>query len=85
MPDPNNRYDLTAARTHGRPGREIRPRSLTVDIHSHVLIPGAADYVRPHLTPDPRTSLYAEETRILTPQAGRGPDTEPDRSGVADA
>ena len=66
MADPNNRYDLTAARTHGRPGREIRPRSLTVDIHSHVQVPAAADYARPHQTPDPRASVYTEETRILT-------------------
>lgn len=66
MPDPNNRYDLTAARTHGRPGREIRPRSLTVDIHSHVQVPAAADCVRPHQKPDPRSSVYTEDTRILT-------------------
>jgi aminocarboxymuconate-semialdehyde decarboxylase len=66
MADPNNRYDLTAARIHGRPGREIRPRSLTVDIHSHVQVPAAADYTRPHQQPDPRASVYSEETRILT-------------------
>jgi aminocarboxymuconate-semialdehyde decarboxylase len=66
MADPNNRYGLTAARTHGRPGREIRPRSLTVDIHSHVQVPAAATYARPHQTPDPRARVYTEETRILT-------------------
>ena len=66
MADPNNRYNLTAARAHGRPGREVRPKSLTVDIHAHVLIPAAAEFVRPHLQPDPRAAAYAEETRILT-------------------
>lgn len=66
MADPNNRYDLTAARKHDRPGRDIRPSSLTVDIHSHVLVPAAATYVRPHATPDPRAGLYTEETRVLT-------------------
>ena len=66
MPEPNNRYDLTAARAHGRPGREIRPASLTLDIHSHVIVPAAAEYVRPHLKPDPRSAFYSEETRILT-------------------
>jgi aminocarboxymuconate-semialdehyde decarboxylase len=66
MTAPNNRYDLTAARAHGRPGREIRPRSLTVDIHSHVQVPAAAGFARPHQTPDPRASTYTEETRILT-------------------
>jgi aminocarboxymuconate-semialdehyde decarboxylase len=65
MADPNNRYDLTAARTHGRPGREIRPHSLTVDIHSHVQVPAAAAYAKPHQTPDPRASTYTAETRIL--------------------
>jgi aminocarboxymuconate-semialdehyde decarboxylase len=70
MPDPNNRYDLTAARTHGRPGREIRPRSLTVDIHSHVQVPAAADYARPHQTPDARAGVYTEDTRILGRKQG---------------
>ena len=64
MTGPTNRYDLTAARAHGRPGREIRPRSLTVDIHSHVLVPAAAAYVGPHQTPDPRSAVYSEDTRI---------------------
>ncbi len=66
MPAPNNRYDLTAARTHGRPGREVRPRSLTVDIHSHVLVPDAAAFPSLHIAPDPNSGIYPEETRILT-------------------
>jgi aminocarboxymuconate-semialdehyde decarboxylase len=76
MPDPNNRYDLTAARAHGRPGCEIRPLGLTVDIHSHVQVPAAADYVRPHQTPDPRADVYTRETRILTRRQDddRGPN-----------
>ena len=44
-----NSYGPTAARTHGRPGRELRPQSLTIDIHSHIVIPEAADFVHPHL------------------------------------
>jgi aminocarboxymuconate-semialdehyde decarboxylase len=36
-------------RAHGKPGREIRPKSTTIDIHSHVAIPQAAAYVKPHL------------------------------------
>lgn len=66
MPDPNNRYGLSAARTHKTPGRDIRPRSLTVDIHAHVQVSAAADFVRPHQTADLRASVYTEETRILT-------------------
>src|SRR5215470_3449857 len=44
-----NKYEKTAARQHGRPGREVRPQSLTVDIHAHVAIPEAAALVKPHL------------------------------------
>src|SRR5262249_22176035 len=44
-----NKYEATAARRHGKPGREIRPKSTTIDIHSHVAIPQAAAFVKPHL------------------------------------
>jgi aminocarboxymuconate-semialdehyde decarboxylase len=44
-----NKYERTAARRHGRPGRELRPQSPTVDIHSHVAVPRAAAFVAPHL------------------------------------
>src|SRR5918992_583746 len=46
-----NKYGPTAARSHGRSGREVRPRSMTIDIHSHVAVPAAAAYVQPHLDP----------------------------------
>lgn len=42
-------YGLTAARAHGRPGRELRPASMTIDMHSHVGVPEAAALVAPHL------------------------------------
>src|SRR3954469_7300506 len=44
-----NKYAATAARKHGKPGREVRPKSTTIDIHSHVAIPQAAAFVKPHL------------------------------------
>jgi aminocarboxymuconate-semialdehyde decarboxylase len=44
-----NKYGPTAARSHGKPGRERRPKSVTIDIHSHVGIPEAAKFVEPHL------------------------------------
>jgi aminocarboxymuconate-semialdehyde decarboxylase len=44
-----NKYEKTAARSHGRPGREVRPKSATIDIHSHVGVPEAAKFVEPHL------------------------------------
>jgi aminocarboxymuconate-semialdehyde decarboxylase len=36
-----NKYEPTAARKHGKPGREIRPQSVTIDIHSHIAVPAA--------------------------------------------
>src|SRR5947209_11659432 len=44
-----NRYGPTAARKQGKPGREVRPKSTTIDIHSHVGVPAAAQIEQPHL------------------------------------
>src|SRR5271155_4960929 len=44
-----NKYAPTAARRHGRPGRETRPKSVTIDIHSHVGVPAAAKFAERHL------------------------------------
>ncbi len=43
-----NRYEPTAARAHGKPGRETRPKSITIDIHAHVAVPAAGAYVAKH-------------------------------------
>src|SRR5271166_3540569 len=51
MPEQWSKYAPTAARRHGRPGREVRPSSTTIDIHSHVAIPAAAAFAKPHLDP----------------------------------
>ena len=67
-----NKYEASTARKPGRPGREIRPKSLTVDFHSHVGVPRAAELVKPHLDPQasplarftnghPRRESYARE------------------------
>ena len=62
-----NRYERTAARSHGRPGWELRPRSLTVDIHAHVAVPQAAAFVKPHLDPAtiPLAHFASAETRAV--------------------
>jgi aminocarboxymuconate-semialdehyde decarboxylase len=62
-----NKYEPTAARKHGRPGREVRPKSLTVDVHSHVGIARAADFVKPHLaaTAMPLVTFADAATRSL--------------------
>ena len=44
-----NHYGATAARQHGRPGREVRPKSVTIDMHSHVAVPAAAAFVNPYV------------------------------------
>ena len=49
MTEESNHYGHTAARKQGRPGRETRPPSVTVDMHSHVMVPKAAELVAPHL------------------------------------
>jgi aminocarboxymuconate-semialdehyde decarboxylase len=49
MPTRWNKYERTVARKHGKPGREIRPKGTTIDIHSHVAIPQAGAFAKPHL------------------------------------
>jgi aminocarboxymuconate-semialdehyde decarboxylase len=44
-----NKYGPTAARKHGKPGREVRPKTMTIDIHAHVAVPAAGAFVQPHL------------------------------------
>jgi aminocarboxymuconate-semialdehyde decarboxylase len=44
-----NKYANTAARKHGKPGRELRPKSITIDAHAHVAIPRAAEFMTPHV------------------------------------
>ncbi|MGB6535724.1 MAG: amidohydrolase family protein [Xanthobacteraceae bacterium] len=67
MPEPWNKYGPTAARRHGRPGRELRPASVTIDIHAHVGVPEAAKFVEPHLdwSTIPLAHFAAAETKAL--------------------
>jgi aminocarboxymuconate-semialdehyde decarboxylase len=62
-----NRYEPTAARPQGRPGREIRPKSLTFDIHSHVGVPQAAAFAQPHLDVStvPLVHFQSPETKAV--------------------
>ncbi len=63
----SNRYGPTAARQHGRPGREVRPKSTTIDIHAHVAVPEAATFVQPHLDVStiPLAHFATPETKAL--------------------
>ncbi|MFL6797925.1 MAG: amidohydrolase family protein [Xanthobacteraceae bacterium] len=63
-----NKYERTAARKHAAPGRDVRPKSMTIDIHSHVAIPQASRYVQPHLDMSsiPLAHFANAETRALS-------------------
>ena len=65
---PWNKYAPTAARKHGRPGREVRPKATTIDMHAHVAIPQAAAFVSPHLdmATVPLAHFANDETRALS-------------------
>jgi aminocarboxymuconate-semialdehyde decarboxylase len=47
-----SRYGFTAARSHGKPGRESRSSSVTVDAHAHAWIEEAAKFTAPHINPN---------------------------------
>jgi aminocarboxymuconate-semialdehyde decarboxylase len=67
MADVWNKYANTAARKHDRPGRELRPKSVTIDCHCHVAVPGVAEIVGPHLkqATDPLVQSSTPETQAL--------------------
>ena len=68
MPDKWNKYERSAARRHGAPGREARPHSVTVDVHAHVGVDEAARFVEPHLdfATIPLAHFATAETKALT-------------------
>ena len=63
-------YGPTAARKHDRPGRETRPRTTTIDIHSHVSVPAAAAIVEPYLDVStiPLAFFSTPETKAVNAQ-----------------
>jgi aminocarboxymuconate-semialdehyde decarboxylase len=62
-----NKYEPSPARRAGKPGRDIRPKSVTVDIHSHVGVPEAAKFAAPYLdwSTIPLAHYANAETRAL--------------------
>ena len=62
-----NKYANTAARKHSKPGREVRPKGLTLDMHAHVAVPRVAEVVTPHLkqSTDPLVQHSTPETQAL--------------------
>ncbi len=78
MPEATNHYGATAAREHGRPGREVRPKTMTIDMHSHVMVPAAQEILAPHLdlSTIPLAHFATDETKALNRKqdADRRPD-----------
>jgi aminocarboxymuconate-semialdehyde decarboxylase len=70
MADMWNKYIPSPARRHGRPGREVRPQSVTIDIHSHVGVPRAAQFANPHIdwSTIPLAHFATPETKALQQQ-----------------
>ena len=81
MADMWNKYEPTAARKRGKPGRETRPKSLTVDMHAHIAIPEAAELVKGRLDPStvPLDHFSTQETKDLMAKqaADIGPGIRP--------
>src|SRR5580704_4835514 len=76
-----NKYADTAARKHGKPGREARPKSTTIDAHTHIAVPEAGAFIKPHLdlSTIPLAHFSSPETKELNAkQEGdvRGPMTQ---------
>lgn len=65
-----SRFGPTAARSHGKPGRTLRPSSTTIDVHSHVAVPEAAKFVKPHLdlATIPLARFATPDTKALNQQ-----------------
>jgi aminocarboxymuconate-semialdehyde decarboxylase len=60
-----NKYANTAARTHGKPGRERRPKSVTIDMHAHAAFPAVGQFVgnRLDLSTVPLAHFASQETK----------------------
>ena len=67
MADIWNKYADTAARKHGKPGRDVRPKSTTIDAHTHIAVPRAAEFIKPHLDVStiPLAHFASAETKAI--------------------
>ena len=67
MTDETNHYGPTAARVHGVTGRDSRPKSVTIDMHSHVMVPEAMALTGPlvDLSTVPLAHFATDNTKAL--------------------
>ena len=72
MADLWNKYEPTAARKRGKPGRETRPKSITIDMHAHVAVPRAAEIAGSHVDPKtvPLDYFSTPETKAIMAKQG---------------
>ena len=72
MADMWNKYEPTAARKRGKPGRETRPKSATIDMHAHVAVPRAAEIAGSYVDPKtvPLDNFSTPETKALMAKQG---------------
>jgi len=72
MADMWNKYEPTAARKRGKPGRDTRPKSTTIDMHAHVAVPRAAEIAGSHVDPKtvPLDYFSTPETKALMAKQG---------------
>jgi aminocarboxymuconate-semialdehyde decarboxylase len=63
-------YGRTVARKHGPLGRDVRPQTVTIDIHSHVSVPEAAAHVGRYLgsSANPLALFSTPETKAVNAQ-----------------
>ncbi|HWM83351.1 MAG TPA: amidohydrolase family protein [Pseudolabrys sp.] len=63
-----NKYADTAARAHGKPGRTMRPKGVTIDIHAHAAVPAAAKFVGSNLDPAsiPLAHFSSDHTKAVS-------------------
>jgi aminocarboxymuconate-semialdehyde decarboxylase len=64
-------YGPTAGRDH-MTGKPPRPKTVTVDLHNHMLVPAAADLVKPHLPADhhPSSRFTNDHSRKVNQRMG---------------
>ena len=60
-----NKYANTAARKHGKPGRELRPNSVTIDAHTHMELPFGGTFAKDTFESGSKAAAHGGTTTIV--------------------